>query len=115
LKPETEALFVHMRDLALEQKAAIVEGNFDEAESLGEKRQRMLVDIQQSEASSDAEKSEELKALIREIIDIDEEAVKVLKAGMQEVSQELENINTFKVLFRGAIDSAQFGGNDTAL
>ena len=115
MNPETEALLIRLRDLALEQKAAIVAGNLDEAESFGQQRQQLLDDIQQSFVTYGADKPEALEAMIREINDIDEEAVQVLKAGMQEVTHDLENINTYRVLFRGAIDSARLGGNDLAL
>jgi predicted transcriptional regulator len=115
LNPETEALLISLRDLALEQKCAVVSGNLDEAESFGQKRQQLLLDIEKSYVSSNIEKPEKLEAMIREIMDIDEEAATVLKTGMQEVTQDLENINTYRVLFRGAIDSANRRGNDTAL
>ena len=114
MNPETEALWISLRDLALSQKAAVIAGNLDEAGVVGEKRRQLLLDIQKNDVSFDAQQSDALKSLVREILVIDEEAVKALKAGMQEASHELENINTFKVLFHGAVDGARSRGGDPA-
>ena len=111
---ETEALWIRLRDLALSQRAAVVAGNLEEAGVVGEKRRQLLLDIQKNDVFFSAEKPDELKSLVREILAIDEEVVKALKAAMQEVSRELENINTFKVLFHGAVDGARSRGGDPA-
>ncbi|MCL2102599.1 MAG: hypothetical protein FWH25_01020 [Syntrophorhabdaceae bacterium] len=113
---ETEALWISLRDLALEQKAAVEAGNLEEAEVLGEKRRQAFLDIQKNDASfSGVGKLAVPEHIVREISAIDEEAVKVLKTNMREVSQELENINTFKVLFQGAIDSSRSPGDASVL
>ncbi|MCL1925803.1 MAG: hypothetical protein FWF95_01525 [Syntrophorhabdaceae bacterium] len=114
MNPETEALWTSLRDLALEQKAAVEAGNLDEAGAIAEKRRQILLDIQKNDTLSGEGKSSAPELMVREILAIDEEAVKVLKTGMQEVSQELENINTFKVLFQGAIDGIRSSGGSSA-
>ena len=115
MNAETEALWISLRDLALEQKAAVEAGNLDETEAIAERRQQILLDIQKTDALSGEGKSAAPELLVREIMAIDEEAMKVLKTGMQEVSNELENINTFKVLFQGAIDGARSPGDASGL
>jgi len=106
----TEALWISLRDLALEQKVAVEAGNLDEAGALAERRRLILLDIQKNDALSGDGRQIAPELMVREILAIDEEAVKVLKAGMQEVSHELENINTFKVLFQGAVDGIRSTG-----
>jgi len=113
LSQETEALWISLRDLALEQKAAVEVGNLDEASALGERRRQILLDIQKNDVPSKEGMSVKPETLIREILAIDEEAVKILKAGMEEVSHELENVNTFKVLFQGAIDGVRSPGDSS--
>ena len=103
MSAETQALWIRLRDLALEQKAAVEAKNLDEAEAIAERRERILLEIQKNGEW----KSVAPELVVREILAIDEEAVKVLKDGMREVTHELESINTFKVLFGGAIDSAR--------
>ena len=111
MSAETEALWISLRNLALEQKAAVEAGNLDEAEALAERRRQILLDIQKNDTLSGEARFVAPELLVREILAIDEEAMKVLKTEMQEVSHELENINTFKVLFQGAIDGVRAPGD----
>ena len=111
MSTETEAIWIRLRDLALEQRAAVEAGNLDKVEAIAEMRQQIFFDIQESGALSGEGNSAAPELVIREILAIDEEAMKVLKAGMQEISHELENINTFKVLFQGAIDGVRSSGD----
>jgi hypothetical protein len=111
---ETDDPWLRLRDLARELKAAVESGKLEEAAFLAGRRGDLLRDIQKIDASAGVRKPAVPEDMIREIMALDEEAVRALKAGMREVSGKLEKINTFKVLCQGAIDGARTRGGATA-
>ena len=64
---------------------------------------QLFLEIQHTDAPAGVRKPAVPEDVVREILALDEEAVRGLKAGMQEISRRLEKINTFKVLCQGAL------------
>lgn len=104
----SEALFLRLLDLARKQKAAVEAGNLEEALSLADGRQRLLLEIQKLDGAGRDGKPAFPAAVIRQVLSIDAEAASVARGEMQETSLKLGKINTFKTCCQGIVDEARF-------
>src|SRR5690606_35515915 len=102
-----EARYLRLLDLARNQKAAVEAGDIDEAMTLVGKRQDVLAEIRKADRIAADGVPEAPVSVIRQILSVDREASAVLEAGKRDISNELNRINTFNVLFQGAVDDAR--------